>query len=75
MNTTEETTDADAALADQRRLLRRQLLAQRELIARQIDPVPGENGYPRSMTMRFLLQRPRLIIQLLLGLIALLKSR
>jgi hypothetical protein len=31
-------------------------LAQRKVIARQLEP-ESRNGYPRSMTMRFLMQR------------------
>ncbi len=53
-------------LIEQREILRRKLLTQRILIARQIDPSPAEsNVYPRSMTMRFLTQRPELALKLL----------
>ena len=53
-------------LAKQRELLRQQMLEQRQSIAEQLEPTPGvTNGYPRSMTMRFLTQRPALIAKLL----------
>ncbi len=45
----------DPMLSEQRQALRRQLTAQRERIARQIDPaVESADQYPRSMTMRLL---------------------
>lgn len=54
------------SLAKQRELLRQQMLEQRQLIAEQLELTPGvKNGYPRSMTMRFLTQRPALIAKLL----------
>lgn len=52
--------DADV-LRERREALRRQLRAQRELIALRIDPpTVGLGEYPRSNTMRFLTQRPQL---------------
>jgi hypothetical protein len=60
-------------LAEQRLQLRRQLLAQRQLITQQIERAPGaKNGYPRSMTMRLLTQRPALVAKLLTGMATLL---
>lgn len=53
-------------LAAQRQALRRQLLAQRQLITQQIGPVETESsGFPRSMTMRFLIRRPEPAVRLL----------
>lgn len=51
-------SDTEAALAAQRLALREQLRNQREQIAAQIEP---GNGYPRSITMRLILQRPELV--------------
>lgn len=66
-------TRSTIPLAKQRQLLRQQLLAQRQLIAEQLDLAPvAKNGYPRSMTMRFLTQRPALIAKLLTGITTLL---
>jgi len=49
------TTPVNGTLDEQRRILREQMLAQREQIARQIRPAPPATGrYPRSKTMRFL---------------------
>jgi hypothetical protein len=50
------TTPSALMLIEQRRLLRDQLLAQRQVIKRQLEP-EVRSGYPRSMTMRFLTQR------------------
>jgi hypothetical protein len=59
-------------LAEQRKALRLQLLAQRQKIIAQLEPPAIESTqYPRSMTMRFLKQRPALVA----GVIALLTSR
>ena len=46
----------NGSLIEQRETLRRQLQAQRQLIAQQLSATPAEvnNSYPRSMTMRFL---------------------
>jgi hypothetical protein len=41
-------------LVEQRQTLRQQLLAQRQLIATQLDSEAQSGSYPRSMTMRFL---------------------
>jgi hypothetical protein len=51
----------DTSFDEQRRMLRQQLSAQRELIAQQLDPAPTVvGGYPRSATMRLLTRRPAL---------------
>ena len=65
----------DTSLVEQRQSLRRQLQAQRHVIAQQLGQESGMNGsYPRSRTMRFLTQ-PALIIRLLVGLASLLTTR
>ena len=47
------------SLADDRHTLRRRMLAQRQLIAYQLEPVPRAHpDYPRSATMRFLSGQP-----------------
>lgn len=66
-------SSAGATLAEQRLALRRRLQAQRAQILRQLDPATAIDGdYPRSLTMRFLLQRPMLAVKLIAGLAALL---
>jgi hypothetical protein len=70
------TSLTDTPLVEQRQRLRRQLQAQRQVIAQQLGQESGMNGsYPRSRTMRFLTQRPALIIRLLVGLATLLRTR
>ncbi len=50
---------SDLALVDTRQTLRRRMLAQRQLIAYQLEPVPrAAGGYPRSRVIRFLTDRP-----------------
>jgi hypothetical protein len=69
------TSITDTSLVEQRQGLRRQLQAQRQVIAQQLGQESGMNaGYPRSRTMRFLTQRPALIIRLLVGLATLLRN-
>jgi len=64
---------ANASLTEQRLALRQRLQAQREQIARALDPTPATgSGYPRSMTMRFLIRRPAMAAKLLAGLATLL---
>jgi hypothetical protein len=47
------TSTTDLSLAEQRRVLRERLRAQRQLIANRLGPPPEANGgYPRSKTMR-----------------------
>ena len=70
------TSITDASLVEQRQSLRRRLQAQRQVIAQQLAQETGMNaGYPRSRTMRFLTQRPALVIRLLVGLATLLRAR
>lgn len=53
-------------LVHQRQLLRRKLLAQRIQIAHLISPPNKQiRAYPRSMTMRFIMQRPTLAVSIL----------
>lgn len=62
-------TTPTAGTPDEQRLeLRQQLLAQREQIARQLQPAPQAfNGYPRSKTMRFLTRWQALPIGVVAG--------
>jgi hypothetical protein len=70
------TSLTDTPLVEQRQRLRRQLQAQRQVIAQQLGQESGMNGsYPRSRTMRFMTQQPALIIRLLVGLATLLTTR
>jgi len=64
--------DTDAGLREQREVLREQLVAQRRLIARQLGRAPGP-GFPRSVTMRFILEHPLLSARLLARVARLLK--
>jgi len=61
------TTAAAAMRLDQCETLRRLLQRQRLLIAQQLGPTPPEanSGYPRSMTMRFLIRRSDLVVRVL----------
>ena len=55
----------DPSLREQRESLRLQLRAQRQRIALRIDPPPvTPSDFPRSKTMRFLMQRPQLLATL-----------
>jgi hypothetical protein len=66
----------DISLVEQRQSLRRQLQAQRQVIAQQLGPESAMHGsYPRSRTMRFLTQQPALVIRLLVGVATLLRAR
>lgn len=57
---------ANLSLVDQRHTLRRRMLAQRQLIAYQLEPVPSAaGGYPRSRVVRYLTDRPLLAAGLL----------
>jgi hypothetical protein len=69
--------NGDISLAEQRHCLRRQLQAQRQVIAQQLGPAESamNDSYPRSRTMRFLTQHPTPIIRLLLGVVTLLRAR
>lgn len=54
------------ALIDQRQALRRKLFLQRLRINHLLAPRNADdNGFPRSMTMRFLTQRPAVAVRLL----------
>ena len=60
------TSIIETSLVAQREKLRQQLQEQRKLIARQLSSgSKGNNGYPRSATMRFLTKRPVLVSGLL----------
>jgi hypothetical protein len=52
---------AEVPLARQRLTLREQLQKQRRLIARRLEATALSSGYPRSMVMRLLIQRPELL--------------
>jgi hypothetical protein len=66
----------DTSLVEQRQSLRRRLQAQRQVIARQLGQESRMNAsYPRSRTMRFLSQKPALMIRLVVGLATLLRTR
>jgi hypothetical protein len=59
------TSITPASLVEHRQMLQRQLQAQRQLIARQLDPTQAVFGdYPRSMTMRFLNRRSAMVTRL-----------
>jgi hypothetical protein len=56
------------SLAEHRQALRLQLILQRQLIAQQLEVTPAAaDSYPRSMTLRFLVQRPALAATLFTG--------
>ena len=57
---------ASPSLLEQRETLRQKIQAQRQILDRQLGPVPEtERDYPRSMIMRFFHQRPGLAITVL----------
>ena len=61
-STIDNTVIIEGSLIEQSQALRQQLRVQRKLIKQQIDPVSSMNAnYPRSMTMRFITQRPALV--------------
>jgi hypothetical protein len=62
----------DVSLFEQRQTLRLRLQEQRQLIAYRLGPAPATSGYPRSITMRLLTQRPDVAVKLLSGLAKLL---
>lgn len=54
------------SLAEQRQSIRMQLQVQRQVVAQRLTPAAATGGsYPRSLTMRFLIQRPELLARLL----------
>lgn len=59
------TSLAAKELLEQRQALRRRLFLQRLRIGHLLAPAPGANGFPRSMTMRFLTRRPAVAMRLL----------
>jgi hypothetical protein len=57
--------DGKPSLADQRQSIRDQLQAQRCVVERRLlPPAADANGYPRSLTMRLLIQQPELAARL-----------
>jgi len=53
------------SLSEQRQSIRGQLLLQREVVAQQLTPATGvQSRFPRSMTMRLLIDRPELLARL-----------
>ena len=67
------TSTSNISLGEQRLTLRQRLQAQRQVIADQLDPARIiVSGFPRSKTMRFLMQRPTLAATLAVGLVTLL---
>lgn len=67
------TQNTDDSLSEKSRELRGKLQAQRELITQRTEPAHGvSSGFPRSMTMRFLIRRRALLGRLLLELFTLL---
>lgn len=59
-------TGNEATLAEQREAVRVRLQAQRRSIAQHLGPPAGAHDrYPRSMTMRLLIERPTLLLKLL----------
>lgn len=66
----------DVTLVEERQALCRQLLAQRALIAHRLGPVSElSDGFPRSMTVRFLIQHPDFAVRLMGRVATLLKSK
>ncbi len=61
-STIDNTVIIEDSLIEQSQALRQQLRVQRKLIKQQLNPVSSmNNSYPRSMTMRFIAQRPALV--------------
>ena len=57
--------EGELSLADQRQSIRNQLQAHRLVVERQLTPPAADpNGYPRSLTMRLLIQQPELAAKL-----------
>lgn len=57
MTTPSMTTHIDISLAEQRELIRRQIHAQRLVIAEKLEEHPAQTSGYRSMVMRFLTQQ------------------
>ena len=67
-------TAPDMPLAEQRQVLRGQMWLQRQRIAHSL--VPAERAvFPRSVTMRLVMQHPQMLAQLALGLLRLWRWR
>ena len=70
------TSTPQATLAERRQELCQRLQAQRQVVAQRLESgFGGHAGYARSMTMRFLAERPLLIVRLLVEIAKLLKPR
>ena len=55
-------TDTPVSLAGQRQALREQLRVQRQALALELAAAGGSGGgYPRSVTMRWLIREPELV--------------
>jgi hypothetical protein len=67
---------SDISLAQQRTLLRQELLAQRLLINHQLEVPPDSVAAvgPRSVTMQLLRSRPELVLRLLARTVSLLRK-
>jgi hypothetical protein len=64
--------EVEASLVMQRENLQKQLQANRKVIASQLGSSPGMGqGFPRSMTMRFLMNNPELLRSVLAEIIKL----
>ncbi|MGA6108946.1 hypothetical protein ABS648_13445 [Pseudomonas solani] len=59
------TSLAAKELLEQHQALRRRLFLQRLRIGHLLAPATAGNGFPRSMTMRFLTRRPAVAMRLL----------
>ena len=67
------TPNIEKSLVIQRENLRQELQKQRKIIAQQLSPgIKDNSGYPRSSTMRFLTNRPKLASGLVTELVILL---
>ncbi len=76
MTSTPNVSLAEPSLAEQRRILRQRLQAQRRLIAHLEYTPDTNNTFPHSMTMRLLMRRSTFTaIQLLLEWAALRKTK
>ena len=60
------TLDSESSLAEQRQFIRGQLRTQRQKIAEQLAPdANAQDRYPRSVTMRLLIDQPNLPAKLI----------
>jgi hypothetical protein len=58
---------ASASLSEQRQVLRSKIAIQRQVIEQQLEPATKTDGYPRSMTMRFITRRSIPAVKLFAG--------